>query len=342
MSKDFFKLLNSLLMMFALAVSVYSQDNGADGIRIMFYNTQNLFDIYDDSLKDDNDFTPGGVLHWNYSRYKKKINSLYQVITAAGEWSPPAVVALCEVENRKVLEDLISNTYLSKYGYRIIHEESSDQRGIDVCLIYRKECAEVLNFRYLIPDQMQKEDFRTRSVLYARLLVCDDTLHLIVNHWPSRRGGALAGKDMRMMIAGMVKEVCDSVGTSGSGHAKIIICGDFNSAPDGVEMKVLTGRERPGMLLFNLSERMAENGRGTYRYKGIWEMIDQIIVSETLLNCKSGLFTGEDCFQVFSPEFLLERDPVYAGFSPFPTYRGYRYHGGFSDHLPVLTDLLVR
>ena len=307
----------------------------------MFYNTQNLFDIYDDPLKDDNDFTPGGVLRWNYSRYIKKINSLYQVITAAGEWSPPAVVALCEVENRKILEDLIGNTYLSKYDYRIIHEESSDQRGIDVCILYRQDCAEELSFRYLIPDQIQKEDFTTRSVLYTRMLICDDTLHLIVNHWPSRRGGAMAGEDLRMKIATSVKELCDSIGTS-NGSAKIIICGDFNATPDDIVIKLLSDKERQGIALINLSENAAEKGAGTYRYKGIWEMIDQVIVSESLLNSESGLFTEPDKFRIFSHDFLLERDPVYPGFSPFATYKGYRYHGGFSDHLPVLVEMRVK
>ena len=308
----------------------------------MFYNTQNLFDIYDDPLTDDNDFTPGGVLRWNYSRYIKKINSLYQVITAAGEWAPPAVVALCEVENRKVLEDLIRNTYLSKYDYRIIHEESSDQRGIDVCLIFRQDCAKELSSEYFIPVQVQKEEFSGRSVLYTRLLVCNDTLHLIVNHWPSRRGGVLAGEDLRIEIAGFVKGLCDSIIVANNGRAKVIICGDFNATPDDRVIKLLSEIEKPGIKLINLSGYATEKGEGTYRYKGIWEMIDQIIVSESLLDNKSGLITEADNFRIFSPDFLLEKDPGYPGFLPFSTYRGYRYHGGFSDHLPVIIDLQVK
>lgn len=342
MSKCFFSLLNSFLILFVLTFTGQSQEKNEKGIRLMFYNTENLFDTSDDSLKDDNDFLPGGVMRWNFTRYNKKINSLYKTIAAAGEWSLPAVIALCEVENRKVLEDLISNTYLSKYGYKIIHEESPDQRGIDVCMIYRKDYAKVLNFSYHIPGQMRREDFRSRSVLYTSLLIHADTLHLIVNHWPSRRGGALAGEDMRIKIAGMVKGICDSIGIASNGRAKIIICGDFNCTPDDTEMMELMDNERTGLELFNLSERAAEKGEGSYRYKGIWEMIDQVIVSEPLLNSESGLFTEPDRFRIFNPGFLLEKDPVYPGFSPFATYRGYRYHGGFSDHLPVMTDFLFK
>lgn len=342
MSGCFFSLLNSVLLLLAVSLKGHAQKNDAAFIRLMFYNTENLFDTSDDTLKDDNDFLPEGVMRWNYLRYNKKISDLYKTIAAAGEWNMPAFIALCEVENKKVLEDLLRNTYLSKYDYQIIHEESSDERGIDVCMIYRKECAEVLQFSYRIPAGTGAEEFRSRSVLLASMLIQGDTLHLIVNHWPSRRGGALAGEDLRMKIAGFVKGLCDSIGMASNGRAKIIICGDFNATPDDIVIKLLSDMDSPGIALINLSENAAEKGEGSYRYKGIWEMIDQVIVSESLLNSESGLFTAPDKFRIFSPDFLLEKDPVYPGFSPYATYRGYRYHGGFSDHLPVMIDLQVK
>jgi hypothetical protein len=329
-------------MLFALTFSGYSQNNDARDIRLMFYNVENLFDIYDDSLKDDNDFLPGGVMRWNYTRYNRKINSLYKTIAAAGEWNMPAVIALCEVENRRVLEDLIYKTYLTRYDFGIVHEDSPDLRGIDVCMIYRRDCAEMLDYRYLTPYNVRSEDFRTRSVLYSRLLIQNDTIHLIANHWPSRRGGALAGEDMRMEIVHMVKELCDSIGQVSSGMAKIIICGDFNCTPDDTEIMTLLDKSVSGLPLVNLTESIAGRGAGSYRYKGIWEMIDQVIVSEPLLNTVNGLFTEPGFVKVFSSDFLLERDPVYPGFLPFATYRGYRYHGGFSDHLPVIIDLQTK
>jgi len=342
MSGYFFLLLNSALLLLAVSLNGQAQENDSGYIRLMFYNTENLFDTSDDTLKDDNDFLPGGVMRWNYSRYNKKLSALYKTIAAAGEWNLPAIIALCEVENRKVLEDLLRNTYLSKYNFEIIHEESSDERGIDVCMIYRKECVEVLEYSYNIPAGIGAEAFRTRSVLRASMLIKGDTLHLIVNHWPSRRGGTLAGEDLRMKIAGFVKELCDSIGMAGKGRAKIIICGDFNATPDDMVIRQLSDLERPGIALINLSESAAKKGEGSYRYKGIWEMIDQVIVSESLLNSESGLFMEPNKFRIFSPDFLLEKDPLYPGFSPFATYRGYRYHGGFSDHLPVMIDLQVK
>ena len=311
-------------------------------VRLMFYNVENLFDVFDDTLKDDDDFRPGGMMRWNLTRYNKKINSLYKTIVAAGEWDPPGIVAMCEVENRRVLEDLVYRTWLSKYKYRIIHEESPDPRGIDVCLIYRSDCAAVIDFRYWIPQDIRREKFSSRSILYTKFSLGEDTLHLIVNHWPSRRGGVLAGEDLRQGISDMIREKADSIIKSSPSGAKVIILGDFNCTPDDKEMKSLIASAGSGKFLINLSERLSRAGMGTYRYMGRWEMMDQVIVSGLLLNCRDGLYTGEDMLTIFRPDFLLRKDPRYPGPSPLSTYRGYRYQGGFSDHLPVLLDLKFR
>jgi len=311
-------------------------------VRIMFYNVENFFDIYDDSLTEDNGFLPDGLMRWNLKRYNKKTNSLYKTIIAAGEWDPPAVIAFCEIENRKVLEDLIYGTYLSKFNYSIIHEESPDRRGIDVCLIYRKKIASVICYRYWIPAEIRRKDFNTRSVLYTEFLIGSDTIHLIVNHWPSRRGGVLAGESYRLQIASMVREKVDSIIERNPLGARIIILGDFNSTPDDQAIKSLICSEDSCKSMINLSEKLNDDGLGTYRYLGTWEMIDQVIVSKKLLTCTEGLSIEPNMLRIFKPDFLMKKDPKYPGFSPFSTYRGYKYQGGFSDHLPVLLDLKVR
>jgi hypothetical protein len=335
-------LIITLVVLTIILNSGYSQDVRFQPVRIMFYNVENLFDIYNDTLKDDDDFLPDGVMRWNFTRYNKKINSLYKTIVAAGEWNPPAVVAFCEVENRKVLEDLVYGTFLEKYNYRIIHEESPDQRGIDVCLIYRKDCSEILEFRYWIPSEIRSEEFTSRSILYTKLLLSTDTLHLIINHWPSRRGGVLAGEDMRIRIAEMIREKTDSIMEKSTAGEKIIILGDFNCTPDDQVIKMLINPAGNGDYLKNLSESLSGDGLGTYRYMGTWEMIDQVIVSKKLLDGTKGLYTGSEMLTIFKPDFLLRKDPKYPGYTPLSTYRGYRYQGGFSDHLPVLLDLKVR
>jgi exonuclease III len=336
------KILFILLLLTLIFKSGYSQVVSSHPIRIMFYNVENFFDIYDDSLTDENEFLPNGLMRWNLTRYNKKTYSLYKTIIASGEWEPPAVIAFCEIENRKVLEDLIYGTYLLKYNYSIIHEESPDRRGIDVCLIYRKEIANVICYRYWIPAEIKRKDFNSRSVLYTKLLIGSETIHLIVNHWPSRRGGVLASENYRLLIASMVREKVDSLVDRNPSGARIIILGDFNSTPDDQAIRSLVFSSDSGKTMINLSERLDDNGLGTYRYMGTWEMIDQVIVSKGLLFCREGLYTGPSLLRIFKPDFLLKKDPKYPGFSPYSTYHGYKYQGGFSDHLPVFLDLKVR
>ena len=222
-----------LVLMLMFTVLAYTQvESDSFPVRLMFYNTENLFDTYDDTLKDDDEFLPDGLRRWNRTRYFKKINSVYKTIIAAGEWNPPAIVGLCEIENRKVLEDLVYGTALSNFGYGIVHEESPDPRGIDVCMIFRKDLVRVIDHRAWIPPGVRKDEFHSRSVLYVKCDVLGDTIHLIINHWPSRRGGVLAGEPLREEVAPMVRNAVDSLYNVSGGQLKAIIFGDFNCSTD--------------------------------------------------------------------------------------------------------------
>ncbi len=328
-----------LLLNLLFAAELFSQESGPDNVRLMFYNTENLFDTVDDTLKDDDEFLPEGSRRWNLKRYYSKINALYKTIVAAGGWKPPAVIAMCEIEKRSVLEDLVYGTFLMKYNYGIIHEESPDPRGIDVCMIYDRNVISLIDYCYWIPGNDNGVEFSSRSILYARLLVRNDTLHLIVNHWPSRRGGVLAGEGTRLGLAKLIMEKADSINRQSHSEAKIIIMGDFNCTPGDQELSPFTSPADTLSVFVNFSAKPAERGEGTYRYMGTWEMIDQVFVSRSLIKSSNGITGDETGFKVFKPDFLLKRDPVYPGFSPFATYRGYKYQAGFSDHLPVLLDL---
>jgi len=331
-----------LLLLTLILNSSNSQVVKSQPVRLMFYNVENFFDTFDDTLTDDNEFLPDGLMRWNTERYNKKLNSLYKTIIAAGEWDPPSIIGFCEIENRKVLEDLIYGTYLSKFNYNIVHEESPDRRGIDVCLIYRGIYARIIYYKYLIPKEMKQQKFNSRSILYVKFLIGTDTIHIFVNHWPSRRGGVLAGEGYRRQIASMVREKADSIIQQNPSEARVVILGDFNSTPDDQAINSLIYSSDSLRCLVDLSGRLDESGLGTYRYMGTWEMIDQIIVSGGLLAGRKGLYTEPELLKIFKPEFLLKKDSKYPGFSPFSTYRGYKYQGGISDHLPVLLDLKVR
>jgi endonuclease/exonuclease/phosphatase family metal-dependent hydrolase len=209
-------------------------------------------------------------------------------------------------------------------------------------MIFRKDMVRIIEYKSWIPHDIRKEEFHTRSVLYAKCLILGDTIHLIINHWPSRRGGVLAGEPQREKIAHMVRNGVDSLYKVSHGELKAIIIGDFNCSPDDpVLMSLLSPSETGGHSLINFADR-AGGASGTYRYMGIWEMLDQVIVSDGINNCGKGLFTDSEKFRIFRPDFLLRNDSKYPGMTTFSTYRGYRYQGGFSDHLPVLLDLGVR
>ncbi len=166
--------------------------------RVMFYNVENLFDTKDDSLTSDEEFLPDGDRHWNTNKFYKKLNNIYKVILGVGEWNPPAIVALCEIENRFVLNQLVYQTPLKKFDYKVVHFESPDRRGIDVAMLYRKELFHVdtafpiqINFPF-------DENSKTRDILYVKgSFDKKDTIHFFINHWPSRYGGYMQTKPKR-------------------------------------------------------------------------------------------------------------------------------------------------
>lgn len=323
-------------MLFILSEDGYAQAF-TSGFRLMFYNVENFFDTSDDTLKDDNEFLPDGMMRWNIKRYNKKINSLYKTIVATGDWDPPDIVAFCEIEHRRILEDLCNRTYLTKFDYDIVHQESPDRRGIDVCLIYNKKKAKLIYNKYLIPVT-ESGEYSSRSVLYAKFIAGTDSIQLFVNHWPSRRGGVLAGEENRLDIASMIRGKVDSIIDSDPG-SKIIIAGDFNCTPDDQIIRGFIKSSDSAKSLINLSDSLSSCGMGTYRYMGSWEMIDQVMISRSLMLSREGLSTKRNMLKIFNADFLMQKDSKYPGLCPYPTYRGYNYLGGFSDHLPVLLDL---
>ncbi len=162
--------LTAIILIVLVSVETYPQTNAGRSLRIMFYNVENLFDTGDDPLTDD-EFLPDGARRWNEKRYEAKLKSIGKVIMAAGNPGPPEIIGLCEVENRKVVDDLLNASPLSrKYSFEIIHKDSDDPRGIDVCLIFQTNRLRLLTFRYLYPDEFSETGIRTREVLYTKWL----------------------------------------------------------------------------------------------------------------------------------------------------------------------------
>ncbi len=307
----------------------------------MFYNVENLFDTFDDSLKNDEEFLPEGDRFWNNYKYYSKLNNIYKVIIAIGGWNPPAIIGLCEIENRKVVKDLVNNTPLVKFEYQIIHKESPDRRGIDVGLIYRKELFQPLYYEAIPVNFPDNPESKTRDILYVKGIAKNsDTLNVFINHWPSRWGGQLESEDRRLFVASVLKAKVDSIFKLNP-QSNIIITGDFNDYPDNKSInKVLNASQDYDQItdnqLYNLSSFLYKSKNiGTYKYQGDWDVLDQFIVSGNILDKKNKIFTSLDDVYIFNADFLLEPDEGYFGYKPNRTFIGYKYNGGYSDHLPT-------
>jgi len=317
-------------------------------LQVMFWNTENFFDIFDDSTVNDNEFLPGALRAWNYKKYQTKRNHIYQVIAAIGGWDPPDIIGLAEVENRFVLNDLVVNTPLAKYNYQIVHKNSPDPRGIDVALLYRKDHFRLIDKHYFPIYDANGKIEHTREILYVSGLAGTDTLHIFVNHWPSRSGRNSDSETKRCRVALTLKSKTDSL-LLRNPKALILITGDFNDEPTDESLVRCLGASTDttgtkSNRLYNLSALLTLSGkiRGTHKYDGKWAMLDQVIVSGSLLQKGKHIHTDVSKLSVFAPDFLLQTDDRWMGYKPFRTYNGMQYLGGYSDHLPVFIKILLK
>ena len=316
----------------SLFTTVLSQQSN-ERYRLMFYNIENLFDTIDNPLTNDEEFLEQGDKHWNNYRYWQKINKTFQVIAAAGHVEPPDIIGMCEVEDFLPLYHLINNTPLAKFNYSVIHENSPDRRGIDVALLVRTDRVKILHYTYYSLRFGWDTTIKTRDILYAKLRVQTDTLHVFVNHWPSRRGGMIKSEPKRMEASKLLSVLIDSLHNTAD-EPKVIVVGDFNDEPENKSLTYLSKTSE----LTNLSHDLKKScSCGTYKYKSHWNMLDQALVSKCLLekDC-SGIKV--DSLYILNNKFLLEPDPTNGGYKPYRTYLGPRYIGGYSDHLPILID----
>ncbi len=312
----------------------------------MFWNVENFFDTYDNPNKNDDTFTPTGENHWSRKKFERKRDDLAKTIMlAADEYGRfPAILGLCEVENSYVLEELTENTPLARAGYSVIHKESPDSRGIDVALLYREEVFTPLQ------TQWHALEFPTREILYTKGVINElDTLHILVNHWPSKSGGEESSLLKRYGAAKRARHITDSILNANS-RANILLMGDFNDTYDSLPLEYLTAPEKDSSGQITGSPRLinlvpyAAGAEGSYKYKGEWSTIDQFIVSADMLSLDTVSTLPKWVFckpqmEIFAPEYLLERDNTYMGTKMRRTYIGPRYNGGVSDHLPILMKI---
>ena len=329
-----------LILALLSALPLHSQKDSRYFL-VFSYNVENLFDTADAPGFRDEDFTPGGVKKWTQERYEKKLEDLARVIRSVPGKELPAIVGLAEVENRRVLEDLTGQRGLRRAGYLIIHEEDHDPRGIECAMLYRPDQFSYLSHEYLPVEDPGDPEYLYRGILHVSGKGPDGTLlHVFMNHWKSRSGGAPETEKQRMVAATTLRRQLDRL-LSGERDHGVIIMGDFNDEPtnrslfNGLSATGKRGNIHMGdhyNLFYDLHNLQ---GLGTYNYKGTWNMLDQVIVSYNLLNREKGLSTTYGGGAILKEEWMLYESAAYGELLPSATYGGPEYHGGPSDHLPV-------
>jgi len=299
---------------------------------IGFYNLENLFDTVDDPRTLDDDFTEFSEKKWNEKRFRKKVRKLAQVISSIGYEDiqhPPVLLGVAEVENSNVLDALLENKFLRKKDYDYVHFDSPDERGIDTALLYRKEYFSVINKEahtvYLIGDRGERD--YTRDVLHVEGELEGQTLHILVNHWPSRRKGTDETAHKRITAAKKNLEIMESIFTKDP-TAKVVVMGDFNDDPTSESVRKIVSPR-----MYNPMELLLTNSKGTLNHRDNWHLFDQIIISHNFLQRHDNTFRFEEA-KIFDPESIREYKGKYKGM-PYRTYVGKKHLGGFSDHFPV-------
>jgi len=307
----------------------------------MFYNVENLFDTINDPETLDDDFLPDSEKQWTQKRYNDKLEKLAAVLTHPSK-NNPLFVGFAEIENRFVVLDLMKTGRLAETKYRVVHHDAPDVRGIDVALAYDHDRFMVQYEEAIDLSIPEEPNYKTRDILYVKGLIKDSVdLHLFVNHWSSRRKGAKESEYKRINAAKTLLYKTDSI-RNVDPNAKIIIMGDFNDYPNNKSIREVlgAGHSEKEDHFVNLTLPLHEQGLGTYNYRGDWGMLDQFIVSPSLVNPGKGLqIKGGKAHIVNDDKFMHFFDS--GDKTPNKTYGGPRYLGGYSDHLAIYGYLTV-
>ncbi|MCJ7467702.1 MAG: endonuclease [Maribacter sp.] len=318
--------------------SFFRRNTASNLYTIAFYNLENLFDTDDTPSKRDKDYTPSGLLRWGEKRYKTKVFKLAKTIAEIGRATSqkvPVLVGIAEVENKQVLNDLLRSTPLQATDLGYVHYDSPDERGIDTALLYDKTHFEVLHSEPIALHILNLDGLRdyTRDILYVHGKLNGEEIHIFVNHWPSRRDGAMETDYKRIQAAEMILETMNQIKESQE-NPNYIVMGDFNDDPTSRSISRLMETNE----LYNPMEKLHDpSRRGSTSYRHSWSLFDQIIVSHNFFEFAKGSHFFDHA-NIFDEQFLKAYKGKYKG-SPFRTYSGSNYLGGQSDHFPVYIQL---
>ncbi len=335
---------------------------------VMFWNLENFYDYIDQGTgESDAEFSSRGANHWTKARFFAKCDAIAKMILWVGDryGSPPSVVGFAEVENGWAVRQIVGSTALRKFGYKVVHYDSPDHRGIDVALIYREEVYELLSSKpchiYVGGGGTGGNGFsegagaaldaarvmHTRDILLVTLRDrrSGEVTHFAVNHHPSKYGGEAASRPARLAAMTRLKFICDSLRAHDAG-TRIVAMGDFNDTPDNPLFGIF------GDTMVNKALPLHRRGLGTIKYQGKWELIDMFIISSKMdladaekfvsgneRGDRKGCKVKDTCnyrMEIVQAPFHTQNDSAHVGEKPLRTYSGPRYIGGISDHFPIV------
>ncbi len=340
-----FKGLLVLIVALSIGLNAQAQKKQYKIACIGFYNLENLFDTIDSPDTHDYEFLPDGKKVWNSEKYYKKLDKMAEVISQIGDEyvkGGPHILGVSEIENRSVLEDLIKMPQLKSSNYGIVHYQSPDERGVDVGLLYRKDYFKVLSSNsYILKFDFDKDD-ETRAQLLVTGLYDGDTIHIIVDHWPSRGGGELASRPKRNAAGDLARQTVDLL-LKINKDAKIIVMGDLNDNPDNESVKKhLKSNRNIDKLkegeLYNPYYNIYKKGVGTNAYRDAWSLFDQLIISQGLISDNKSTYVYWKS-NIFRKKFLIQNEGIFKGY-PKRTFSYDRFQNGYSDHFPVYMFLI--
>ena len=332
-----------VFLFFAISLTVYAQTKP---YKIVFYNLENFVDTVNDPEVLDDEFTPEGPKKWTQDKYDKKLHNMERVFfdIAAINKDYPVVIGVSEVENRNVLEDIVAAPKLAPANYRIVHHDSPEARGVDVAFFYRADVFKLEGekaIRTIIPSL---PNFKTRDILTMWGKIDGEDFLFMVGHWPSRLGGKEASEYKRIAVGEQMRSIADSVKQIRP-DVKVVLMGDFNDDPTdpsitqglGAKLKV---KELQKGDYYAPYASMLKAGYGTLAYGDAWNIFDNIVVTENLVNdttdkLKIQKAPGSKFYgNIFKRHYMVQKAGQYKGY-PLRTYVGNNFQGGYSDHFPV-------
>ena len=353
--------MKKILIVFAalllLGIGADAQSTSSRNYVIGFYNLENLFDIYDDPVKNDSEFLPEGKNKWTEAKYQKKLQNMAKVIRSMkeenGVWH--ALLGVSEIENRLVLEDLVMEPQIEEANYQIIHYDGPDRRGVDVALLYKPEVfkyieSESIPFTFegssidFVMTKEQQDYFKTRDILMVHGTIDGEHFAIYVAHLPSRAGGKKGGNQLRDRGGEIMYEHAMQMQKKYPG-IKIVCMGDMNDNPTDPSMaEYLHGKEFKADVtdtdFFSPFTSMLKAGFGSLAYQGVWSIYDLLLVNNALANPQPGTFGLRQLHKkgyygrIYNAKFLTNQSGQYKG-TPFRTFSNGAFIGGYSDHYPT-------